>query len=52
MYFDEPTEAFDRPVGREVTAVLVVTGIITTLFFAYPAPLLSGAQAAAAALFP
>ena len=52
MYFDEPTEAFDRPVGREVTAVLAITGIITTLFFAYPAPILSGAQAAAAALFP
>ena len=52
MYFDEPVEALDRPIGREVMAVLVVTGIITTLFFAYPQPILWGAKAAAAALFP
>ncbi|MGD9535760.1 MAG: NADH-quinone oxidoreductase subunit NuoN [Alphaproteobacteria bacterium] len=51
MYFDEPTEALDRPVGREIVAVIGVSGIITALFFAYPAPILSGAQAAAAALF-
>jgi NADH-quinone oxidoreductase subunit N len=51
MYFDEPVEALDRPVGREVTVVLAASGIITALFFAYPAPILSGAQAAAAALF-
>ena len=52
MYFDEPTEAFDRPVGRELTAVITASGIITALFFAFPAPILHGAQAAAAALFP
>ncbi|MSO68865.1 MAG: NADH-quinone oxidoreductase subunit NuoN [Alphaproteobacteria bacterium] len=52
MYFDEPAEALDRPIGREILGVLVVTGIITTLFFAYPQPILSGAKAAAAALFP
>jgi len=52
MYFDEPTEAFDRPVGRELTAVIAASGIITALFFAFPAPILQGAQAAAAALFP
>ena len=52
MYFDEPTDGFDRPVGVELSAVLVGTGIITLLFFAYPAPLLAGAEAAAAALMP
>ena len=42
MYFDEPAEALDRPVGREVTAVIAASGIITALFFAYPTPILSG----------
>ncbi len=52
MYFDEPTDGFDRPVGVELSAVLAGTGIITLLFFAYPAPILAGAEAAAAALMP
>ena len=52
MYFDEPTDGFDRPIGVELSAVLAGTGIITLLFFAYPAPLLAGAEAAAAALMP
>ena len=52
MYFDAPTEPFDRPIGIELSAVLAVTGIITVFFFAFPAPILAGAQAAAAALFP
>ncbi len=51
MYFDEAAEPFDRPVGREITAVLGATAIFTMFFFAYPTPLLSGAEAAAAALF-
>jgi NADH-quinone oxidoreductase subunit N len=51
MYFDEPAEALDRPIGREIGAVIGASGVITALFFAYPAPILSGAQAAAAALF-
>lgn len=50
MYFDEPAEAFDRPIGREMTAVLAVTGLVILLFFIVPGPLLSGAAAAAAAL--
>ncbi len=52
MYFDEAADPFDRPIGRELKAVLVGAGLFTLLFFAYPAPLLNGAQAAAAALFP
>jgi NADH-quinone oxidoreductase subunit N len=39
MYFDEPVEAFDTPIGREMT-----------LFFIMPDPVISGAAAAAAAL--
>ena len=52
MYFDQPTDGFDRPVGAELSAVLAGTGIITLFFFAYPAPILAGAEAAAAALMP
>ena len=52
MYFDEPTDGFDRPVGVELSGVLAGTGIFTLLFFAYPAPILAGAEAAAAALMP
>ncbi|MEE8273496.1 MAG: NADH-quinone oxidoreductase subunit NuoN [Alphaproteobacteria bacterium] len=52
MYFDEAADPFDRPVGREISVVLAATGLFTLLFFVYPAPLLEGARAAAAALVP
>jgi NADH-quinone oxidoreductase subunit N len=52
MYFDEPAEAFDRGIGREMAAVMAVTSVVILLFFLYPTPILNGAQAAAAALFP
>jgi NADH-quinone oxidoreductase subunit N len=52
MYFDEPVAAFDRPIGAELRAVLVVTAVLTLFFFAFPGPLSGAAQAAAAALFP
>ena len=52
MYFDEAGDPFDRPMGRELSLVLAGTGAFTLLFFVYPAPLLSAAQAAAAALMP
>ncbi|MBI4182632.1 MAG: NADH-quinone oxidoreductase subunit NuoN [Proteobacteria bacterium] len=51
MYFDEPSEVFDRPIGLEMTTLLAVTTLFVTFFFIYPAPLLSSAAAAAAALF-
>ncbi|MEW5703392.1 MAG: NADH-quinone oxidoreductase subunit NuoN [Pseudomonadota bacterium] len=51
MYFEEPSEGFDRPIGRELALVLGGTAAVTFFFFAYPAPLLNGAAAAAAALF-
>jgi NADH-quinone oxidoreductase subunit N len=50
MYFDEAQESFDRPLGREMSAVLWVTALVILLFFVYPAPLLNGAAAAAKAL--
>jgi NADH-quinone oxidoreductase subunit N len=52
MYFDPPAEAFDRPLGRELALVLSGCAIFTVFFFAYPTPILAGAEAAAQALFP
>ncbi len=52
MYFDEPAPAFERPVPGEISVVLGLTGLFTLFYFVYPAPLLVGAQAAAAALLP
>ena len=51
MYFDDVAEALDRPIGRDLGAVLVGTSLAVLLFFAFVAPVLSGARAAAAALF-
>jgi NADH-quinone oxidoreductase subunit N len=52
MYFDEPAASFERPMPGELTVVLGLSGLFTLFFFIYPAPLLIGAQAAAAALLP
>src|SRR5713101_5271573 len=50
MYFDEPTGAFDQPIGIEMRGVLVVSAALVLLFFLFPDPLLASADAAAAAL--
>ena len=50
MYFDEPQRSFD-PMPREQVVVLAVAGLFNLLFFAYPAPLLDAATAAAKSLF-
>ena len=52
MYFDEPVESLDRPIGREMTLILVGTSAVVFFFFIVPGPILSGAETAAAALFP
>lgn len=51
MYMDPPVEAFE-PMRKELGIVLTATALFTLFFFAYPGPLLTGAEAAAAALFP
>jgi NADH-quinone oxidoreductase subunit N len=51
MYFDQPAAAFDRPIGREMGAVLVISSIVILFFFVSPGALFSSADAAAAALF-
>ncbi|HEY6834382.1 MAG TPA: NADH-quinone oxidoreductase subunit NuoN [Pseudolabrys sp.] len=50
MYFDEPARSFERMPGS-LRLVLGVAGLINLLFFAYPAPLLGAATAAAKSLF-
>ncbi|MEX2312112.1 MAG: NADH-quinone oxidoreductase subunit NuoN [Rhodospirillales bacterium] len=51
MYFDEPIDSFDGPVGGEMKVVITVSSVIIILFFIFPAPVLTSAAAAAAALF-
>ena len=50
MYFDEPLTKLD-PVRLELRPVLAVAGLFNIFFFAYPAPLVSMASAAAKSLF-
>ncbi|WP_142847034.1 NADH-quinone oxidoreductase subunit NuoN [Telmatospirillum sp. J64-1] len=52
MYFDEPTEVFDRPVGRTIGVVTAASTILVLVFTFIPAPLVDSAGVAAAALFP
>ncbi|MEN6541128.1 NADH-quinone oxidoreductase subunit NuoN [Parvibaculum sp.] len=52
MYFDEPAQALDAPMSRELSIVLGLSGLFTLFFFVYPAPLIASAEAAAAALLP
>ena len=52
MYFDEPAEAFERPIAGEMVLILAGAGVFNLFFFVYPSPIIAGAQAAAAALLP
>ncbi len=51
MYFDDPVESFDRPIGNDMTLVLTGTGLFTAFFFLFPAPIVDAAARAAASLF-
>src|SRR6186713_1293353 len=50
MYFDEPARGFQR-MPALLRLVLGVSGLANILFFAYPAPLVNAATAAAKSLF-
>jgi len=52
MYFDEPVAAFDRPIAIELKWVLAVSVVLTMCFILLPDPIVGGAAAAAASLFP
>jgi len=51
MYFDEPVEAFDRPMAGEIRLILSVSTIFVLLFFLMPGPIVDSATAAAKVLF-
>jgi NADH-quinone oxidoreductase subunit N len=51
MYFDDPIEAFDRPIGREMAVILAGTSLLIILLTVGIAPLLDGTAMAAASLF-
>jgi NADH-quinone oxidoreductase subunit N len=51
MYFDEPAEAFDQPVGREISSVVTLATVVTVFFLIFLQPVLDFAGQAAAALF-
>src|SRR5689334_20815924 len=49
MYFERPAEPFDpRPVS--LSFVAAASGLFTTFFFVFPAPIVGAAEAAARAL--
>ncbi|RME95820.1 MAG: NADH-quinone oxidoreductase subunit N, partial [Alphaproteobacteria bacterium] len=50
MYFDEPAEQFE-PMPGSLRVVLGVSTLLVMFFFAYPAPLIAAAGAAAKSLF-
>jgi len=53
MYFDEPVgPGFDRPIGFELKAVLVVSAAVILFGFIFAGPIFGAADAATAALFP
>jgi NADH-quinone oxidoreductase subunit N len=52
MYFDEPAEPFERPIPRELAAVIVVAGLFVVFFVVFPSPIVDSAAAAASVLFP
>ena len=51
MYFDDPGPALDRSLDPATSVILIGTGLFVLLFFAVPAPLIAGADAAAKSLF-
>ena len=51
MYFDEPAEAFDKPVGGEIRVILGVSTLLVTFFILQPDLIVDHATVAARVLF-
>ncbi|MEQ9448448.1 MAG: NADH-quinone oxidoreductase subunit N, partial [Rhodospirillaceae bacterium] len=52
IYFDEPGESFEQPIGREMKILLGASAVFTTFFVVLPGPFLALTQQAATALLP
>jgi NADH-quinone oxidoreductase subunit N len=52
MYFDEPAEALDPPAEASMRLVMALSTLAVLVFTFMPGPLVTGARAAAQALFP
>ena len=51
MYFDEPAEAFDKPMGRSLGAIIAVSSVLVVVFIAFQTPIVRAAEIAATVLF-
>ena len=51
MYFEEPAEVLDRPIGAVLRLMITGTSLAMVLFLLVAGPVVGGAGAAAAALF-
>jgi NADH-quinone oxidoreductase subunit N len=51
MYFDEPAQPFERPIGRSMALILTGSALFIVFFGVYPGPLIASAETAASALF-
>ncbi len=51
MYFDEPAEAFDKPMGRSLGAIVAISSVLVVGFIAFQAPIVRAAEIAATVLF-
>jgi hypothetical protein len=44
-------EPLDKPIGKDISLVLLATGLVVGLFFLYPSVILGNASVAAASIF-
>jgi hypothetical protein len=51
MYFDEPAEVLDTGIGAALGFIMGGSALLVGLFMVLPAPLVSGAESAAAVFF-
>ena len=51
MYFDEPADSFDRPIGRDLAWITTVMAVFVLVFIAIQGPVVAGADVAAGTLF-
>ncbi|WP_366656252.1 NADH-quinone oxidoreductase subunit NuoN [Fodinicurvata sp. EGI_FJ10296] len=51
MYFDDVSEPFDSPIGRDTGVVIAGTTLVMVLFIVFPSTITAAAQSAAAAFF-